>query len=47
MCIRDSVEDRIPILGAVLNDWDPKKSTNGYYGYYKDSYYHANNYSKA
>jgi len=24
-------EDGIPIVGAVLNDWDPKKS--GYYGY--------------
>ncbi len=32
------VEDGIPVLGAVVNDWNPK--TAGYYGYesYKDYY---------
>lgn len=30
-------EDRIPVLGTVLNDWNPKKSPTGYYGYY-DAY---------
>jgi succinoglycan biosynthesis transport protein ExoP len=29
------VEDRIRILGTVLNDWDPKHSPAGYYGYYR------------
>jgi capsular exopolysaccharide synthesis family protein len=38
-------EDRIPILGAILNDWNPKHSPGGYYGYYKSHYYHANHYS--
>ncbi len=33
-------EDRIRVLGTVLNDWDPKQSPNGYYGYYSKSYYH-------
>ncbi len=28
------MEDRIRILGTVLNDWNPKNSPNGYYGYY-------------
>jgi capsular exopolysaccharide synthesis family protein len=28
-------EDRIRILGTVLNDWDPKRSPAGYYGYYR------------
>lgn len=32
-------EDRIPVLGTILNDWNPKRSRNGYYGYYKPSYY--------
>lgn len=27
------LEDRIPVLGAVLNDWNPKKTLGGYYGY--------------
>jgi capsular exopolysaccharide synthesis family protein len=26
-------EDRIRVLGAVLNDWNPGKSLGGYYGY--------------
>ena len=32
-------EDRTRVLGTILNDWDPKHSPNGYYGYYKGSYY--------
>ena len=32
-------EDRIRVLGTILNDWDPKKSPNGYYGYHEGSYY--------
>jgi Mrp family chromosome partitioning ATPase len=31
-------EDRIRVLGTILNDWDPKRSVNGYYGYYRGSY---------
>jgi capsular exopolysaccharide synthesis family protein len=27
------VEDRIRVLGVVLNDWNPRKTLNGYYGY--------------
>ena len=32
------VQDGIPVLGAVVNDWNP--NTAGYYGYesYKDYY---------
>jgi capsular exopolysaccharide synthesis family protein len=33
-------EDRIRVLGTILNNWNPKRSTNGYYGYYRGSYYH-------
>jgi succinoglycan biosynthesis transport protein ExoP len=28
-------EDRIHVLGTVLNDWNPKRSSRGYYGYYR------------
>ncbi len=28
-------EDGTVVLGTVLNDWDPKRSSGGYYGYYK------------
>jgi polysaccharide biosynthesis transport protein len=31
--------DCIRILGAVLNDWNPKKSPGGYYGKYENSAY--------
>jgi polysaccharide biosynthesis transport protein len=31
-------EDSIPVLGTILNDWNPRLSLNGYYGYY-DGYY--------
>lgn len=27
------IEDRIRVLGVVLNDWNPKKTLGGYYGY--------------
>jgi capsular exopolysaccharide synthesis family protein len=27
-------EDRIRVLGTIFNDWNPKRSANGYYGYY-------------
>jgi polysaccharide biosynthesis transport protein len=40
-------EDGIPVLGAVLNVWDPKTSPGGYYGYYSSSYYKNSNYLKA
>lgn len=32
-------EDRIRVLGTILNDWDPKRSSTGYYGYYRTSGY--------
>jgi polysaccharide biosynthesis transport protein len=32
-------EDRIRVLGTILNDWDPKRSTAGYYGYHAHSGY--------
>lgn len=28
-------EDRIRVLGTILNDWDPKRSSAGYYSYYR------------
>jgi succinoglycan biosynthesis transport protein ExoP len=34
------IEDRVRVLGTVLNDWDPKISSNGYYGYYRPSPYY-------
>jgi capsular exopolysaccharide synthesis family protein len=34
-------EDRIRVLGTVLNDWDPKRSPTGYYGYHNYSHYNA------
>src|SRR6267143_905646 len=34
-------EDGIKILGTILNDWNPKNSRGGYYGYY-EGYYHYN-----
>ena len=32
-------EDRIRVLGTILNDWDPKRSPAGYYGYYNGAGY--------
>ena len=29
-------EDRIRVLGTILNDWDPKRSPAGSYGYYRE-----------
>lgn len=31
-------EDRIHVLGTILNDWNPKMSPGGYYGYYNGRY---------
>ncbi|HEY1754076.1 MAG TPA: polysaccharide biosynthesis tyrosine autokinase [Bryobacteraceae bacterium] len=31
-------EDGTPMLGTVLNDWNPRRSPNGYYGY-QNGYY--------
>jgi len=36
-------EDGTDVLGTILNDWDPRQSASGYYGYY-GKYYH--NYSQ-
>jgi capsular exopolysaccharide synthesis family protein len=33
-------EDGIPILGTILNCWNPKSPGNGYYQYYYSGYYH-------
>jgi capsular exopolysaccharide synthesis family protein len=33
-------EDRIRVLGTILNNWNPKRSPNGHYGYYRGSYYY-------
>ncbi|MBA3974107.1 MAG: hypothetical protein C0504_07815 [Candidatus Solibacter sp.] len=41
-------QDGVPLIGTVLNDWDPKHSPSGYYGYYHKGYkkyyhrYHSN-----
>ncbi len=34
-------EDRIRILGTVLNDWNPKRAPGGYYGYYRGNHYNS------
>jgi Mrp family chromosome partitioning ATPase len=31
-------EDGTVVLGTILNDWNPKSSTNGYYGYGRSTY---------
>jgi capsular exopolysaccharide synthesis family protein len=31
------MQDQTPVLGVILNDWDPKFSPDGYYGNYKDA----------
>ncbi|HMF75056.1 MAG TPA: polysaccharide biosynthesis tyrosine autokinase [Bryobacteraceae bacterium] len=33
-------EDGTTILGTIFNDWNPKLSPNGYYGYHDSSYRH-------
>jgi capsular exopolysaccharide synthesis family protein len=35
-------EDGIKILGTILNDWNPKHSRTGYYGYYEGYYQYYN-----
>jgi polysaccharide biosynthesis transport protein len=32
-------DDGTQVLGTILNDWNPKRSPNGYYGYYNGYYY--------
>ena len=32
------VEDGAKVLGTILNDWNPKDSPGGYYGYYNGDY---------
>jgi Mrp family chromosome partitioning ATPase len=32
-------EDGTRMLGTILNDWNPKRSPNGYYGNYGGYYY--------
>jgi capsular exopolysaccharide synthesis family protein len=34
-------EDGTPVLGTILNDWNPKASGGGYYGYYKGGGYYG------
>jgi capsular exopolysaccharide synthesis family protein len=45
---RRFAEDGTELMGTILNDWDPKESSNGYYGY-SDGYYnkYKDTYSKA
>ncbi len=37
-------EDGTKVLGTILNDWNPKSSPNGYYGYDHRSYNHYETY---
>jgi capsular exopolysaccharide synthesis family protein len=37
-------DDKTEITGVILNDWNPKSSPNGFYGYYNGYYYKAHNY---
>lgn len=34
-------EDGTQMLGTILNDWNPKRSPNGYYGYHSGYYYYG------
>jgi capsular exopolysaccharide synthesis family protein len=38
-------EDRIKVMGTILNAWDPARSAGGYYGYHPGSYYGGKKYS--
>jgi Mrp family chromosome partitioning ATPase len=38
-------EDGTRVLGTILNDWNPKQSPNGYYGY-SNGYGYYRGYSK-
>src|ERR1700730_10751241 len=41
-------EDGIKVLGTIMNDWNPKHSRGGYYGYYDGYYrYYKKNYGYA
>lgn len=31
------LQDRTPVLGIILNDWNPRSSPDGYYGNYKNA----------
>ena len=42
---RELAEDGTVILGTVLNDWDPKAASGGYYGYHR-GYYHRRYYHR-
>ena len=35
-------EDRIRMIGIILNDWNPRHSHTGYYGYHKSNYVSSN-----
>jgi polysaccharide biosynthesis transport protein len=37
-------EDGTKLLGTILNDWNPKHSPDGYYGYYSGYYRHYGRY---
>ena len=37
-------DDNTEITGVILNDWNPKSSPNGYYGYYNGYYYNTYRY---
>ena len=37
-------DDNTEITGVILNDWNPKASANGYYGYYDGYYYNTYRY---
>ena len=37
-------DDRTRVLGTILNDWNPKSSPNGRYGYYNAYYKGENDY---
>ena len=38
-------EDETRVVGTILNGWDPKRSPNGYYGYYNGYSYKGYSYS--
>ena len=39
-------EDGIPVLGVILNDWNPQTSGPGYYSYYRRYYYPGGYYAQ-
>jgi Mrp family chromosome partitioning ATPase len=34
-------EDRITVLGSILNNWDPSRASANYYGGYSEPYRYA------